>query len=90
MKPSRSGRDHAESAWFSPLFVSLSLALAAALAGCSSAPRLDHAARLMRRADFPAAATAATEWCRDALKTINALEYELERRCPPRDLQPKA
>jgi hypothetical protein len=58
----------------------LSLALAAALAGCASAPRLDNAARLMRRADFPAAATVAPEWCRDALKTINALEHELERR----------
>ena len=38
------------------------------------------AARLMQRPDFPAARAAAPEWCRDALKTINALEYELERR----------
>ena len=42
-------------------------------------PRYDNAARLMERSDFPQARAAAPEWCRDALKTINALEYELER-----------
>jgi hypothetical protein len=42
--------------------------------------RHDNAARLLRRADFDAARAAAPEWCRDALKTINALEYELERK----------
>lgn len=42
--------------------------------------RHDNAARLMARPDFQAAKTAAPEWCRDALKTINALEYELERK----------
>jgi hypothetical protein len=33
----------------------------------------------MARPDFQQAAKAAPEWCRDALKTINALEAELER-----------
>jgi hypothetical protein len=55
------------------------ISTAAGLAGCSSV-RLDNAARLMRRADFDAARAAAPEWCRDALKTINALEYDQERR----------
>jgi hypothetical protein len=48
-------------------------------AGCVSA-RHDNAARLVDRPDFDAARAAAPEWCRDALKTINALEYELERK----------
>lgn len=34
----------------------------------------------MQRTDFDAAKTAAPEWCRDALKTINTLELEIERR----------
>jgi hypothetical protein len=59
---------------------SLLLAAALALAGCTTPVRHDNAARLLRRADFPAARAAAPEWCRDALKTINALEYELERK----------
>ena len=37
----------------------------------------DMTTRLMQRPDYP---PAAPEWCRDALKTINALEYELERK----------
>lgn len=55
------------------------LLLSLALAGCATT-RHDNAARLIKRADFEAARAAAPEWCRDALKTINALEYELERR----------
>jgi len=47
--------------------------------GCSHV-RLNNADRLTRRSDFPAAAQAAPEWCRDALKTINSLEFEIERR----------
>ena len=39
---------------------------------------LENSARLRARPDFPAAAMAAPEWVRDALKTINALEYRLE------------
>ena len=39
---------------------------------------LENSARLRARSDFPAAAQAAPEWVRDALKTINALEYRLE------------
>ena len=54
------------------------IAAAAALAGCSSVQR-DNSARLIARPDFPAAKSAAPEWCRDALKTINALEAQLER-----------
>ena len=55
-------------------------AAAAMLAGCSSHARLDNSARLIARPDFPAARAAAPEWCRDALKTVNALELEIERR----------
>ena len=39
---------------------------------------LENSARLRARPDFPAATMAAPEWVRDALKTINALEYRLE------------
>ena len=50
------------------------------LSGCSAFhARLDNSARLMQRRDFPAAKAAAPEWCRDALKTINALEMEIEK-----------
>ena len=41
--------------------------------------RLDNSARLIDRPDFEAARASAPEWCRDALKTINALELEIER-----------
>ena len=71
-----------------PLTASLSLAAALLVptaGGCallSPAPavKYDNTARLIARADFDAARAAAPEWCRDALKTIAALEYELERR----------
>lgn len=33
----------------------------------------------MKRDDFQKVKEAAPEWARDALKTINSLEYELER-----------
>ena len=56
----------------------LTLALTA---GCAPTHlRLDNSKRLMARPDFPQAAQAAPEWSRDALKTINALELELERK----------
>ncbi len=56
------------------------LLLAACLAatGCVTV-RLDNSKRLIARPDFEAARTAAPEWCRDALKTINELEFQLER-----------
>ena len=58
----------------------ISAAVAAALlCGCVS-ERYDESARLMSRPDFAAAKTAAPEWCRDALKTINYLEEKLEAR----------
>lgn len=41
--------------------------------------KLDNAQRLIARPDFEQAKAAAPEWCRDALKTINNLEYEIER-----------
>lgn len=45
--------------------------------GCASV-KLDNSARLIGRHDFPAARAAAPEWCRDALKTINRLESQIE------------
>jgi hypothetical protein len=33
----------------------------------------------MNRPDWTNAVVAAPEWCREALKTINRLEYEIER-----------
>jgi len=61
--------------------LSIALLTSAVSAGCVSVPvRLDNSARLIARPDFSAAAHAAPEWCRDALKTINALESQLERK----------
>ena len=42
--------------------------------------RLENAHRLIGHPEFKQAAQAAPEWTREALKTINRLEYELERR----------
>ncbi|MDD2763474.1 MAG: hypothetical protein PHE83_05810 [Opitutaceae bacterium] len=56
----------------------LLLAPCALLLTACTTVRLDHARRLMERPDFAAARAAAPEWCRDALKTINQLEYQLE------------
>lgn len=55
-------------------------AVALLLGGCAMHARYDNAQRLIDRADFEAARVAAPEWCRDALKTINELELEIERR----------
>ena len=41
---------------------------------------LENSQRLINRADFPQAVEAAPEWVRDALKTINKLEEELENK----------
>ena len=46
-------------------------------AGCLSV-KLENSQRLMDRPDFEAAAIAAPEWVKDALKTINELEEHLE------------
>lgn len=54
--------------------------IAVLLGGCAAHIRYNESSRLMQRADFDAAKTAAPEWCRDALKTINELELEIERR----------
>jgi len=56
----------------------LGLCACLALSGCIW-PRHNNAARLMARPDWPQARTAAPQWCRDALKTVNSLEYELEK-----------
>lgn len=55
-------------------------AVALLLGGCMTHTRYDNAQRLINRADFDAARVAAPEWCRDALKTVNELELEIERR----------
>jgi len=49
------------------------------MSGCVSV-KLENSGRLMSHPEFPAAAQAAPEFTREALKTINSLEYELERR----------
>ena len=56
------------------------LTLAILISGCNTHVRLNNAERLINRADFDVARTTAPEWCRDALKTINELELEIERR----------
>lgn len=56
-------------------------ALSAFQTGCLSVPlKLDNSKRLIARPDFQVARAAAPEWCRDALKTINQLESQLERK----------
>lgn len=53
--------------------------LAMMLSGCALFhARYNNAERLINRPDFQQAKQAAPEWCRDALKTINELEYQLE------------
>lgn len=65
----------------SELNLLLCLVLGAGLAGCvTPRTRLDNAARLMERPDFPAVKEAAPAWAEDALLTVNRLEHELERR----------
>ncbi len=56
----------------------ISAVLLLSLCSCVTV-ELDNAKRLIARPDFEQAKTAAPEWCRDALKTINNLEYEIER-----------
>lgn len=50
------------------------------LCGCCTGARYDNARRLVERQDWASARDAAPAWCRDALRTINDLEYELERK----------
>jgi len=47
--------------------------------GCVSA-KLENSGRLMSHPEFPVAAQEAPEFTREVLKTINRLEYEIERR----------
>lgn len=47
--------------------------------GCVSA-KLENSQRLMTHPEFNHAVTNAPEFTREALKTINRLEYEIERR----------
>ena len=58
----------------------LTLGLTLLLCGCQTHARLDNSRRMMARPDAEQARQAAPEWVRDALKTINALESEIERR----------
>jgi putative NADH-flavin reductase len=48
------------------------------ISGCKSV-KLENSQRLMNHPEFPKAAMEAPEFTREALKTINKLEYELER-----------
>ena len=50
------------------------------LSGCNTHIRLNNSERLINRDDFDIARQSAPEWCREALKTINELELEIERR----------
>lgn len=55
--------------------------MAMMLSGCSLFhERFNNSQRLINRPDFQQAKEAAPEWCRDALKTINELEYLIEKR----------
>ena len=56
------------------------LMFAILISGCNTHVRLNNSERLINRADFDVARTTAPEWCRDALKTINELELEIERK----------
>lgn len=49
-------------------------------AGCTTTPKRDATETLIARSDFPAAAKAAPEWVRAALRQITALESELQAR----------
>lgn len=53
------------------------LSLTLSLTGCVTV-KLENSARLIARPDFEAAALAAPEWTRAALKTINQLEERIE------------
>jgi hypothetical protein len=53
------------------------LALLIPLTGCLNV-KLENSQRLMDRPDFEAAAIAAPDWVKDALKTINELEERIE------------
>jgi hypothetical protein len=55
------------------------LLLALLLTGCVSV-RLDNSQRLMEHPGFRKAALASPAFVEEALKTINRLEYELERK----------
>ena len=58
----------------------LSVLFLLCLTACTSPIQLQNSQRLMARPDFPAARAAAPEFTRDALKTIDQLEYQLERK----------
>jgi len=49
------------------------------LSGCVSV-KLNNSERLLQHPEFEKAALAAPEFTREALKTINRLEYDLERK----------
>jgi hypothetical protein len=65
-------------------FTGIMLVAGIAGSGCAhkSATPLDNTPALIARPDFAPAAVAAPEWVRDALKTIAALEYEVNAAAP--------
>jgi hypothetical protein len=50
------------------------------VSGCTTATKLENSQRLIKHPQFPRAAFHAPDFTREALKTINRLEYELERK----------
>lgn len=72
----------------------LALLLAGGVSGCANAPArtsspsTGNVGRLLARPDFHDAARAAPEWTRDALKTVNDLEFQnQEERAAARRVQ---
>lgn len=62
------------------LRVTATIITLALCAGCTTTPRRDATETLIARSDFPAAAKAAPDWVRAALRQITALEAELQAR----------
>jgi hypothetical protein len=60
-------------------FVSgLTLLLLLVLAGCQNPPAINHVERLLNHPQFPAARESAPDWARDALRTVNDLQRDLQ------------
>ena len=57
----------------------LIILLSVALGGCGTIPHRDETASLLKHPEFYAAAKAAPNFVKDALRTVTQLEYELEQ-----------
>jgi uncharacterized lipoprotein YmbA len=55
------------------------IVLTLSLTGCATTTKLANTERLLAHPQFEEAVIAAPEFTREALKTINYLEYQLER-----------